>query len=188
MKKINKNIRFLAVISVFSVLLAPIQAFAFFSILSDADLGKFSIAAFVSTDYISWQEVVGTDTPQEASNNASSNYIIASNEPNASKGRAALPKIIWVVTATAYSSTKDQTDSTPFITASGAHVRDGVVAANFLPFGTMVKMPELFGDKIFVVEDRMNQRYQTGRIDVWFPDRGMAKEFGIKKVKIEIIS
>src|SRR3990167_1248447 len=40
------------------------------------------------------------------------------------------------VTITAYSSTPEETDSTPFITASGTHVRDGVVAANFLPLGT----------------------------------------------------
>ncbi|MBI2036999.1 MAG: hypothetical protein HYT14_01400, partial [Candidatus Liptonbacteria bacterium] len=55
------------------------------------------------------------------------------------------------VTITAYSSTPEETDSTPFITASGTHVRDGVVAANFLPFGTAVKIPELYGDRLFVV-------------------------------------
>src|SRR5437868_1496729 len=37
---------------------------------------------------------------------------------------------------TAYSSTEDQTDDSPFITASGAHVADGIVAANFLPLHT----------------------------------------------------
>ena len=70
----------------------------------------------------------------------------------------AQPKKIMVVLATAYSSTPDQTDATPFITAWNTRVRDGILAANFLPFGTLVKIPEVFGDKIFVVEDRMHQR------------------------------
>ena len=39
---------------------------------------------------------------------------------------------VWV---TAYSSTPEETDDTPRITASGGEVRDGIVAANFLPFG-----------------------------------------------------
>src|SRR3989338_6396754 len=38
---------------------------------------------------------------------------------------------VWV---TAYSSSPDETDDTPFITASGGDVRDGVMAAYFLPF------------------------------------------------------
>lgn len=91
-----------------------------------------------------------------------------------------------VVIATAYSSTPDQTDDTPFITARGTLVRDGIIAANFLPFGTQIRIPDVFGNKVFVVEDRMNRRHQY-RIDVWFPERAMAREFGIKKVTIEII-
>ncbi len=96
------------------------------------------------------------------------------------------PVATYVVMASAYSSTPDQTDSTPFITAWGTQVRDGIIATNFLPFGTTIKIPELYGDKIFVVEDRMNRRY-TYKIDVWFPERGQAKEFGVKKVTIEVI-
>jgi len=90
------------------------------------------------------------------------------------------------VELTAYSSTKDQTDSTPFISASGKRVYDGIVAANFLPFGTKIKIPELFGDKIFTVDDRMNRRYQN-RVDVWFADRESAIHFGIKNSVIEIV-
>lgn len=93
----------------------------------------------------------------------------------------------YTITATAYSSTVDQTDNTPFITASGTYVRDGIVAANFLPFGTVIKIPELFGDKIFIVEDRMHKRF-SHRLDIWFPERQMAKEFGIKRIQIEIVS
>ena len=45
---------------------------------------------------------------------------------------AAATTRVWL---TAYSSSVDETDDTPFITASGKHVRDGIVATNFLPFG-----------------------------------------------------
>ena len=62
------------------------------------------------------------------------------------------------MTITAYSSTPEQTDSTPFVTASGSMVRDGIVANNLLSFGTKVKIPELYGDKVFVVEDRMHSK------------------------------
>jgi 3D (Asp-Asp-Asp) domain-containing protein len=88
---------------------------------------------------------------------------------------------------TAYSSTPDQTEGDPFITASGARVYDGVLAANFLPFGTKVRLPEIFGDKVFIVEDRMNSRFQDTRIDIWFPDRRSAKEFGIQETIMEIL-
>jgi len=97
------------------------------------------------------------------------------------------PKKTYIVATTGYSSTPEQTDRTPFITAAGTHVRDGVIAANFLPFGTIVKIPELFGDKTFIVEDRMNSRYWFN-VDIWFSEKDLAEEFGIKVVKIEIVS
>ena len=89
------------------------------------------------------------------------------------------------VSVTAYSSTPDQTDSTPFTTANGSQVRDGIVATNFLPFGTKVRIPELFGDKVFSVEDRMNARYYY-KIDVWLPTYEAAKNFGIRYVEVEV--
>ena len=93
----------------------------------------------------------------------------------------------YTVRATAYSSTADQTDSTPFITASGAYVKDRIIAANFLPFGTIVRIPEIYGDKLFVVEDRMHERYWYN-VDIWFSERNLAKEFGAKKVRIEVVA
>lgn len=90
------------------------------------------------------------------------------------------------IVVTAYSSTPDQTDDTPFITASGKVVEDGIVASNFLAFGTKLRLPELFGDKIFIVEDRMHQRFSSDRLDIWFPDRETAQEFGIKTTVMEI--
>lgn len=89
-----------------------------------------------------------------------------------------------LVLVTAYSSTVDQCDSTPFITASGTHVHDGTIAANFLKFGTKVKFPSLYGDKIFIVEDRMKSNY---KVDIWFPTRQEAINFGAKRVEMEIL-
>lgn len=95
------------------------------------------------------------------------------------------------VVATAYSSTPEQTDSTPFITATGNRVRDGIIAANFLTFKTKIKIPELYGDKIFVVDDRMNRRYnevKPPRIDIWMENYSDARKFGLKQVAIVIVS
>lgn len=90
------------------------------------------------------------------------------------------------VPMTAYSSTPDQTDSTPFTTASGTHVHWGTVAANFLPFGTKIKIPSMYGDQVFTVEDRMNKRYWH-KVDIWMPTRQDALQFGVRTLEIEIL-
>ncbi|MBU2037384.1 3D domain-containing protein [Patescibacteria group bacterium] len=91
-----------------------------------------------------------------------------------------------MVIVTAYSSTPDQTDSSPFITANGSRVRDGIVAANFLPFGTKVKFPEYSGDKIYTVQDRMAKK-NSHKIDIWMPTRHAALDFGVKKLAYEVV-
>lgn len=90
-------------------------------------------------------------------------------------------------TLTAYSSTPEECDDSPFITADGSHVRDGIVAANFLKFGTRIRIPELFGDKVFEVHDRMNARF-SNRIDIWMEKVEDNRKFGIKhNILIEIL-
>lgn len=92
---------------------------------------------------------------------------------------------VW---ATAYTSDPDETDDTPFITASGSLTRDGVAAANFLPMGSKFRAPEFFGDKVFIVEDRMNSRFNGQQVvDIWFKNKIDAKEFGRKVVTIELL-
>lgn len=97
-----------------------------------------------------------------------------------------LPRKTITVVATAYNSVPEQTDDTPFITANGAHVAPGTVAANFLPFGTYVMFPDVFGDRLFKVEDRMNARYGHGRVDIWMEDHGEALTFGAKAITMEV--
>lgn len=96
------------------------------------------------------------------------------------------PRKTITVVATAYNSLPEQTDDTPFTTANGSTVHRGTVASNFLPFGTYVTFPDLYGDRLFVVEDRMNARYGKGRIDLWFEDYGEAVDFGVQKIKMEV--
>lgn len=99
------------------------------------------------------------------------------------------PKIIRKINVvlTAYSSTVWQTDETPFITASGTKVRDGIVANNYFPIGTKIRIPELYGDKIFVVEDRMSRIKGNYQIDIWFSDYWQALNFGAKRTYIEVL-
>ena len=91
-----------------------------------------------------------------------------------------------LVTVTAYSSTPDQTNDSPFIMASGKRVYDGAIAANFLPTGTQVMLPEIYGEKVFTVEDRMHRRF-SDRVDVWMETREEALQFGIKRVAMKIL-
>ena len=127
--------------------------------------------------------VIDASASQPIVINPDSNYhpfIEAVNSPE-------INYISRTIIVTAYSSTPDQTDNTPFITASGEIVHDGIIASNFLPFGTKVQFPQLFGSKIFQVEDRMHQKYSDKRVDIWFPDRASAEIFGIKKTTMVIV-
>lgn len=91
------------------------------------------------------------------------------------------------VDITAYTSSVEECDSDPFITADGSHTRDGIIATNFLPFGTKVRIPTLFGDRIFEVHDRMNSRYWY-RFDIWMSDKKEMRQFGLKRnVTFEIV-
>lgn len=109
------------------------------------------------------------------------NALVQSANPNT-------PEVVEVrwVTVTAYSSTVDQTDSSPFISASGKRVYDGMVACNFLRFGTRVRFPELSQAKVYEVEDRMALK-NSHKIDIWFETREEAKQFGVKTLKVEIL-
>lgn len=95
------------------------------------------------------------------------------------------PGSVVRVLATAYSSTVDQTDASPFITASGRHVGPGVLAANFLPFGARVRI----GQNMYTVLDRMNERFNDMYIvDIWHPSRAEAIVFGARIIEMEVVA
>ncbi|MFH1286202.1 MAG: hypothetical protein ABII02_00425 [Candidatus Magasanikbacteria bacterium] len=102
----------------------------------------------------------------------------------------------WV-RATAYSSDPWQTDSTPCLPAMNFDMcehyenygLEDTIAANFLPLGTKVRLPELYGDKVFTVRDRMNVRYNgTNRIDVWIGSETPENQEIIKKAKSKALA
>ena len=89
------------------------------------------------------------------------------------------------VIATAYTSLPELTDASPDITAAGTKTRPGIIAANFLPLYTKVRI----NDRTYVVEDRMNARYnEVYRVDIWLDSYNEAITFGARPVILEIIS
>ncbi|MDD5144657.1 MAG: 3D domain-containing protein [Candidatus Pacebacteria bacterium] len=112
------------------------------------------------------------------------NAVLPLSDPSAPEPKVAR-KINVIITA--YSSSIWETDDSPLITAANTYVRDGIIAINSLPFGTKVRIPEIYGNKIFTVEDRMHIRKGKYHVDVWFPSYKEAKEFGAQRTYIEIL-
>lgn len=95
------------------------------------------------------------------------------------------------VTATAYNSLSNQTNSNPTITAFGDSLKPGLryiaVSRDLLDSGlvhnTKVKIQGF--DSLFTVKDKMNRRWRK-RIDIYMGnDVKKAKKWGKKKLKIE---
>ncbi|MPY65662.1 hypothetical protein F8S09_02995 [Deinococcus sp. SDU3-2] len=110
----------------------------------------------------------------------------------APKGRSVVAR------ATAYNSLAAQTDSTPFITATGTRTRPGVVALSrdllrVFPYGSRVTIEDLSGKynhllrgRVFYVEDTMAAR-KTNSIDIWMATRSQAIQFGARQVRITAV-
>jgi len=129
------------------------------------------------------------ETGQVVQNDASDQGIILPKSLNGSlEGAQNVPVIrVSYATITAYASVPGETDDSPFITADGSHVADGIVSANWLPFGTKIRIPQLSGDKVYVVHDRMNRRF-SDRVDVWVSSVAKESTIGLRKnYKIEIL-
>lgn len=84
----------------------------------------------------------------------------------------------------AYTSDPAETDDTPFITASGARTRDGIIACPAkYEFGTKV---EINGER-YTCEDRMNPRYDGEHFDIWMQTKAEAFKWGRRLVEVTII-
>lgn len=112
------------------------------------------------------------------------------------------------VRATGYNSHASQTDSTPFITSTGARTRFGIVAVSRdllgteLPYGSLVRLRDLGSyytgkgagafqalldqQGLFIVEDTMHAR-KTQQLDVWFPDYSTAINWGVRRIEVELV-
>ncbi len=114
--------------------------------------------------------------------------MVVSTVVSEEKGEVIVRTSTHVITA--YNSEPGQTDDSPCITANNfnvcQHGEEDTIAANFLKFGTKVKIPELFGDRVFIVRDRMNRRH-ADRVDVWMKERVDAVNFGIKVAQIQVV-
>ncbi len=113
-----------------------------------------------------------------------------------------------VVRATAYNSLESQTNAQPFITATGARTRWGIIAVSRdllgfdLPYGSLVRLHDLGnfhsgrgagayqtlldGTDVFVVEDTMHPR-KTNQIDLWFADYASAVNWGVRRIAVEVV-
>lgn len=122
------------------------------------------------------------------------------------QGPVANPR--YTLRATGYNSLESQTDSTPFITATGTRTRFGVVAVSRdllgtdLPYGSLVRIRDmgayhtgngvgafqslLDDQQLFVVEDTMHLR-KSQQIDVWFERYDTAVNWGVRKVEVELV-
>ena len=104
------------------------------------------------------------------------------------------------IVSTAYNSDINQTDSTPFITASGERVKDGTLALSrdliraenelMARMGYNNAATISFGDTVdvvyvrrMVVHDTMNRRF-TERADIWMYSESDARLWGIRDVYI----
>ena len=84
---------------------------------------------------------------------------------------------------TAYSSSPDETDDTPFITASGRRVFDGLIACpRRYPFGTRFKI----GGRDYTCWDRLHYRFDD-RFDIWMATKNQALQFGLRKLIVEVL-
>jgi 3D (Asp-Asp-Asp) domain-containing protein len=112
----------------------------------------------------------------------------------------------YVLKSTAYNSHVSQTDRTPFITATGARTRFGVIALSrdmlrTIPYGSLVRIEDLgnwgsgrgrgkynrmLSGVTFQVEDTMHPR-KVRTVDVWFYSRSQALQWGARQVKITVL-
>jgi 3D (Asp-Asp-Asp) domain-containing protein len=100
---------------------------------------------------------------------------------------------LWKITA--YCQCEICTNKKPMdklygITASGKKAEYGMVACNFLPFGTKIKIDGL---GVFKVQDRGSKRSFGIRtrpkyhLDVYMTSHSQAKNFGVKYLSVEVL-
>ena len=93
------------------------------------------------------------------------------------------------LTVTAYSPRPQETDSTPFITASNSPVRPGIVAVS----RDLFDAGWVFGRKVYIkglgvytIDDLMHER-KTAQIDVFVYDAAEAQAFGSRTMEVYLL-
>jgi 3D (Asp-Asp-Asp) domain-containing protein len=183
-KEINKFLHSLILLPILTVNMSNV-GLAKFSRLDVDSQNKTSSVSYISRAVQFFAEKKSDKLALTYDNNTAKSDMPAEQTP------IQVPKQTIVgqleVRVTSYSSTVEETDSDPFITASGKYVEDGIVANNLFPFGTKVMFPEIFGDKVFIVQDRMNPKVSVYSFDIWSSSTQTALDFGTKKTTVVII-
>ena len=97
--------------------------------------------------------------------------------------------IVRVLTVTAYSPRRVETDETPFHNGAGTAVEEGQIAVSkdlFLAgwvYGRKVWI-ENYG--VYTIMDRMNYRYRD-RVDIFMHSTSRAKKFGRKELIVALL-
>lgn len=87
-----------------------------------------------------------------------------------------------VAEVTAYTSSEEETDDTPNITASQKEVQEGMVACpRRYEFGTKFTIE----GKTYICEDRMHKRYDN-RFDIWMANKEEAIKWGVQTLQVTI--
>jgi 3D (Asp-Asp-Asp) domain-containing protein len=108
-------------------------------------------------------------------------FLVFSLLPDLLQAQGATRRFVAVVTA--YTSSRDETDSHPHITASGKRTRPGIVACpRRIPFGTKIRI----NGRIYQCEDRLHRRLPH-RFDLWMPTKAHARKFGKQNLVVEIV-
>lgn len=104
----------------------------------------------------------------------------------------------FTVRATSYNALAAQTDSTPFITATGTRARTGIVALSrdllrLVPYGSVVRLVAVQGPKCggwttgnLRVEDTMAAR-KVRQADVFLPSRSQSITWGVCTATLQVI-
>jgi 3D (Asp-Asp-Asp) domain-containing protein len=91
----------------------------------------------------------------------------------------------FLMTVTAYTSSEDETDDTPFLTASQDSCRLGVVASDTMfGFGTKLIIKGYNGGRVCTVLDR-GSKIKGYSLDVWMKTKEEARQFGRRKIKVK---
>lgn len=152
-------------------------------------------------------ESVPAPLPVELSVNPMAEVLEESVLVAAAAVQGPLANPTFVLRATGYNSHESQTDSTPFITSTGARTRFGIIAVSRdllggdLPYGSLVRLRDLgnfhtgrgvgafqalLDGNVFIVEDTMAAR-KTQQVDVWFETYNTAVSWGVRKVEVELV-
>ena len=154
-------------------------------------------------------EIVPVSNPAPSLAELENQAVALSGLAVAGAAAAARPLRTLTLKSTGYNSEEAQTDSTPFITATGERTRFGIIAvsrdllgANDIPYGSLVRIKDLGAyrdghrhgefqalldsQNLFIVEDTMHKRKRQ-QIDIWFEHKHVALQWGVRKVEVEVV-